>query len=112
MKEKGKNSFLIEPQINNDIIIDNNFIIAIINKAEYFNKYNNNKNDISIENKEKIDLGDESENKVDIKNIKNKNKELISENKRNKEEKNKSNPEEFPNIIFLNYIRKSDFIKA
>ena len=106
------NSFLIEPQINNDIIIDNNFIIAIINKAEYFNKYNNNKNDISIENKEKIDLGDESENKVDIKNIKNKNKELISENKRNKEEKNKSNPEEFPNIIFLNYIRKSDFIKA
>ena len=109
-------SFLIEPEVTNDIIINNNFIIAIINKAEYFNKYNNNKNHTSIENKERIASGNESKNKGDIANNNQEKKELISENKENKqenkEENKKSNSEEFPNIIFLNYIRKSDFLKT
>ena len=105
------NSFLIEPQLNNDIIIDNNFIICIFNNAELFNKINNNKNDISIKNKKRISSAFSPDNKEDI-NINEENPELFSENKNNEKEITKIRDEEFPNIIFLNYIRKKDFIKA
>ena len=105
------NSFLIEPQLNNDIIIDNNFIICIFNNAELFNKINNNKNDISIKNKKRISSAFSPDNKEDI-NINEENPELFSENKNNDKEITKIRDEEFPNIIFLNYIRKKDFIKA
>ena len=106
------NSFLIEPQINNDIIIDNNFIIGIINNAEFFNKINNNKNDISTSNKNRITSAFSSENKRDISDLNQEKKDLIIENSKNIKEINKINFEEFPNIIFLNYIRKSDFINV
>ena len=105
------NSFLIEPQLNNDIIIDNNFIICIFNNAELFNKINNNKNDISIKNKKRISSAFSPDNKEDI-NINEENPELFSENKNNEKEITKIRDEEFPNIIFLNYIRKKDFMKA
>ena len=105
------NSFLIEPQLNSDIIIDNNFIICIFNNAELFNKINNNKNDISIKNKKRISSAFSPDNKEDI-NINEENQELFSENKNNEKEITKIRDEEFPNIIFLNYIRKKDFIKA
>jgi len=45
-------SFIIEPQMNNDIILDNDFVIGILNNASYFNELSNNKNDNSSINKE------------------------------------------------------------
>ena len=105
------NSFLIEPDINHDIIIDNNFIFGIINNAEFFNKRNNNKTEIINEDKEKINLGYNSENKDDLFNNKINDKDLINFDEINDQEINNNN-EKFPNIIFLNYIKKSDFITA
>ena len=105
------NSFLIEPDINHDIIIDNNFIFGIINNAEFFNKRNNNKTEIINEDKEKINLGYNSENKDDLSNNKINDKDLINLDEINDQEINNNN-EKFPNIIFLNYIKKSDFITA
>jgi len=106
------NSFLIEPQINNDIIIDNNFIICIFNNAELFNNMNTNTNDISITKKKRISSVFSHDNKEDTINIKEEKQDIILDNKNNESEVNKINVEEFPNIIFLNYIRKKDFIKA
>ena len=106
------NSFLIEPQINNDIIIDNNFIICIFNNAELFNNMNTNTNDISITKKKRTSSPFSHDNKEDTINIKEEKQDIILDNKNNENEVNKTNVEEFPNIIFLNYIRKKDFIKA
>ena len=109
--QNNLNSFLIEPQINNDIIIDNNFIIGIINNAEFFNKINNNKTEIANINKERIFSAFSSVNKGDKTNYKGNNKDTILQNKDNKKMLNNINCEEFPNILFLNYIKKSDFIQ-
>lgn len=38
--------------MNNDIILDNDFVIGIVNNASYFNELSNNKNDNSSINKE------------------------------------------------------------
>ena len=106
------NSFLIEPQINNDIIIDNNFIICIFNNAELFNNMNTNTNDISITKKKRTSSAFSHDNKEDTINIREEKQDIILYNKNNENEVNKINVEEFPNILFLNYIRKKDFIKA
>ena len=105
------NSFLLEPQINSDIIIDNNFIIGIFNNAEFFNKISMNKNNISPLKKERLTSGFSSENKEDIINLNEEKPEINTEDKDNDEEI-KMNYGDFPNILFLNYIKKSDFIKA
>ena len=110
--QSGLNSFLIEPQINKDIIIDNNFIIGIINNANYFNKFIIDKNDIINDNREKIVSTYSSENKLDYVNNKENELNSILENQQNDNDINKVSSEEFPNIIFLNYIKNSDFIKS
>ena len=110
--QSGLNSFLIEPQINKDIIIDNNFIIGIINNANYFNKFIIDKNDIINDNREKIISTYSSENKLDYVNNKENELNSILENQQNDNDINKVSSEEFPNIIFLNYIKNSDFIKS
>ena len=110
---KNLNSFLIEPQINNDIILDNDFIIGIINNASFFNKLLNNKNHPSsiINEKEKIIPSNYS-----IKSDNEKPKINESINSKSHKYKNittdniNSNSNDFPNIIFLNYINKNDFI--
>lgn len=110
--QNSLNSFLIEPQINNDIFIDNNFIIGIINNAEFFNKIDINKTDIANINKERIISAFSSENKGEITNNKEDNKDSIIQNKENEKMGNNINSDEFPNILFLNYIKKSDFIHS
>ena len=104
------NSFLIEPQINTDIIIDNNFIIGIFNNAEFFNKVKSNQNNISVKN-ERLTSGFSSENKDELINMNEEKQHSVKETKENEFEID-VNSENFPNIIFLNYIKKSDFIKA
>ena len=110
---KELNSFLIEPQINKDIIIDNDFIIGVINNASYFNKLLNNKNDSSslIKEKEKIipsNCSIKSEDEKEKNNEYNKSENL--KKNENKKSKDNINTTEFPNIVFLNYISKKDFI--
>ena len=109
--QNSLNSFLIEPQINDDILIDNNFIIGIINNAEIFNKININKIEDANINKERIISAFSSKNKGEITNNKEDNKDSIMQNKENEKALN-INLKEFPNILFLNYIKKSDFIQA
>ena len=111
---KNLNSFLIEPQINNDIFIDNDFIIGIINNASFFNKLMSNKNEASsiIKDKEKeipANYSIKSEDEKEKNNEFNNNK---SENSKKTNQKMKSdiNSSDFPNIVFLNYISKNDFI--
>jgi hypothetical protein len=94
-------SFIIEPQMNNDIILDNDFIIGILNNTIYFNELSNNKNDNSSINKE--------EEKKLSSNCSNEDKAKININQDNKNTKNISSPK-YPNIIFLNYIKRNDFI--
>ena len=90
-------SFLIEPQINNDIILDNDFIIGIINNASFFSKTSKNKNENQyINDKEKIGISNSS-----IKSG--------EESEKNKKSKNDINSTDFPHIAFLNYISKKDF---
>ena len=111
----GLNSFLIEPQIKKDIIIDNNFIIGIINNANYFNKITINKNtinNITNDNKDKIISTYSSENKLEFVNNKENEHDSILQNQQNDKDINANSSEEFPNIIFLNYIRNCDFIKS
>ena len=110
---KELNSFLIEPQINKDIIIDNDFVIGVINNASYFSKLLNNKNDSSslIKEKEKIipsNCSIKSEDEKEKNNEYNKSENL--KKKENKKSKDDINTTEFPNIVFLNYISKKDFI--
>ena len=105
------NSFLIEPHVDNDIILQNDFIIGLINNGSYFNKLINNKNESStIKEKEKnipsnysIKTIDEKEKNKDSdfdKSINSKfNKKLINDK-----------VTDYPNIILLNYINKNDFI--
>ena len=111
----GLNSFLIEPQIKKDIIIDNNFIIGIINNANYFNKITINKNtinNITNDNKDKIISTYSSENKLEFVNNKENEHDSILQNQQNDKDINANSSEEFPNIIFINYIRNCDFIKS
>ena len=102
-------SFNMEPEENNDIILDNNFFIGIINNADYFNKIYNNK---SFEEKENLDSVFSPEDKIDImnnnENIQNFDIQIQEENNEIKNIKE----EEFPNIIFLNYIKRTEFIQA
>ena len=102
-------SFNMEPEENNDIILDNNFFIGIINNADYFNKIYNNK---SFEEKENLDSVFSPEDKIDImnnnENIQNFDIQIQEENNEIKNIKG----EEFPNIIFLNYIKRTEFIQA
>ena len=111
---KNLNSFLIEPQINNDIILDNDFIIGIINNASFFNKLLNNKNQqVSsiINDNEKIIQSNYSIKSEHEKQKKNDYMESInSKSQKFKNIKDNINLKEFPNIIFLNYINKKDFI--
>ena len=111
---KNLNSFLIEPQINNDIIIDSDFIMGIINNASFFNKLINNKNQqISsiINDNEKIIPFNYS---IKSEHEKQKNNEYMesinSKSQKYKNIKDNVNLKDFPNIIFLNYISKKDFI--
>ena len=106
----GLNSFLIEPQVNKDIIIDNNFMIGIINNTNYFNKISINKNNITNDNKDKIISTYSSENKLEFVNNKENEHDSILLNQQNDKDINPNSSEEFPNIIFLNYIKNSDFI--
>jgi hypothetical protein len=109
------NSFIIEPNVNDDIILQNDFIIGIINNASYFNKLINNKNESStIKEKEKMLPSNSTIKTMDDKEkvkdsdfdksinskIKNSNKKLINDKET-----------DFPNILLLNYINKKDFIK-
>ena len=109
---KNLKSFLIEPQINNDIILDNDFIIGVINNASFFNKLLINKNENDSNNKEKdissnysIKSEDEKEKNNEYNNSENTQK---TKTKRTKRDLNNS---DYPNIVFLNYINKNDFIK-
>ena len=109
---KNLKSFLIEPQINNDIILDNDFIIGVINNASFFNKLLINKNENDSYNKEKdissnysIKSEDEKEKNNEYNNSENTQK---TKTKRTKRDLNNS---DYPNIVFLNYINKNDFIK-
>ena len=70
-----------------------------------------NKNNISPLKKERLTSGFSSENKEDIINLNEEKPEINTEDKDNDEEI-KMNYGDFPNILFLNYIKKSDFIKA
>ena len=109
---KHLNSILIEPQ-NNDIIIDNDFIIGIINNASYFSKLINNKNEVSsINDKEKeiqqnysIKSDNEKENNNEY------NKSINTKKMKSKIFEDDLNDTNYPNIVFINYINKSDFIK-
>ena len=94
-------SFIIEPQMNNDIILDNDFVIGILNNASYFNELSNNKNDNSSINK-----GEEKKLSSNCSIKPNEDKAKIEDNKN---KKNISSPK-YPNIIFLNYIKRNDFI--
>ena len=94
-------SFIIEPQMNNDIILDNDFVIGILNNASYFNELSNNKNDNSSINK-----GEEKKLSSNCSIKSNEDKAKIEDNKN---KKNISSPK-YPNIIFLNYIKRNDFI--
>ena len=105
------NSFLIEPQINNDIIIDNNFFIGIINNANYFNRIIINKSNITNDNKEKIISTFSSDNKIAFINNKESEQDSILQNNPNDKDINTINSVEYPNIIFLSYIQNNDFIK-
>ena len=110
---KELNSFLIEPQVNKDIILDNDFIIGIINNPSYFNKLFNNKNDSSslIKEKEKIIPSNYSIKSEDEKEKNNEfNKSETFKNVQNKQSKDDINSSDFPKILFLNYISKKDFI--
>ena len=111
---KNLNSFLIEPQINNDIFIDNDFILGIINNASFFSKLMNNKNEVSsiIKDKEKEIPANYSIKSEDEKEKNNENNKKSENSKKIKNQKinNDINNSDFPNIVFLNYISKNDFI--
>ena len=109
------NSFLIEPQVNNDIILDNDFIIGIINNASFFNKLINDKNESSstIKDKEKIIPSNYSIKTIDDKDKLKDSEYNKTSNSKIKESNKKlkiTNDSEFPNIVLLNYINKNDFI--
>ena len=97
-------SFIIEPQMNKDIILDNDFVIGIVNNASYFNELSNNKNDNSSINKEEEK---KLSSNCSIKANEDKDKKNIDEDNKNK--KNISS-KKYPNIIFLNYIKRNEFI--
>ena len=82
-------SIKIEPDLNRDFILDTDFIFGIINNAEILNKKlfeQNNKNKI-LNNSEIENISEEIEGNVDIKENKNE-----------------------PYVIFLSYVKKSNFI--
>ena len=111
---KNINSFLMEPEKNNDIILDNDFIIGVINNSSFFNKTKNNKNEVSsiIKDKEKEIPSNYSIKSEDEKEKNNEfNKSENSKKTQSKTVKGSLNNSDYPNIVFLNYISKNDFIK-
>ena len=105
---KNKSSFQVEPEINKDIIIDSDFILGLINNANIFK---NLSEQMSSFKDSKI-YYDNSTEKINCEKYKSKLKDYSSISNIEIRQLNKEiNKDELPYVIFLNYVKESDFKK-